>query len=179
MPEMSDMIAVPFPRELYDDIVRFSDGKLDPVQLATGELRNLIEGTIEDHGDEWWGDRAYEVAEKYAPHVAEKWRNEDREAIEARNRQRRPLAWKEVTIPHGSEVRMQYGRDHSYARIEDGRIVDGGETYTPSEWASKVANGTSRNAWRDLWFKLPTTSHWTPATVLREQARAMLSPEDE
>ena len=174
---MSDTISVPFPRKLYDDVIRFSDGRLDPVQIAVDELRNLIEGTIEDHGVEWWGDRVDEVAEEYAPHIAEKWRNEDREAITAMGRQRRPLAWKEVTIPHGSEVRMQYGRDHSYARIEDGRIVDEGEGYTPSEWASKVAGGTSRNAWRDLWFKLPTTSQWVPAMVLREQARALLSTE--
>jgi hypothetical protein len=42
---------------------------------------------------------------------------------------------------------------------------------SPSEWASKVAGGTSRNAWRDLWFKEPLSKTWVPAQLVRDQAQ--------
>jgi hypothetical protein len=65
---------------------------------------------------------------------------------------------------------MAYGDKHRYATVRRGHIVDDGEEYSPSEWASKVAGGTSRNAWRDLWFKEPLSKTWVPAQLLRDQA---------
>jgi hypothetical protein len=175
---MPNIIYVPFDRELYDDVIRFSDGKLDPVDLADSRLRSWIETSLE-FGDakEWAEDRLEELAEKYASHVLERWKKEDAQQHRQRNAENRPLVWKEVTIPSGSEVRMFYNDAHHYAVIKGGRIVDHGTEYSPSEWASKIAGGTSRNAWRDLWFKEPLSKTWVPAELLRNQAREKIHGE--
>ncbi|AZO72165.1 hypothetical protein [Mesorhizobium sp. M1D.F.Ca.ET.043.01.1.1] len=104
--------------------------------------------------------------QKYAPAL---YKNRLALAVAEMSEFNKPLVWKEVTIPQGSEVRMAYGADHHYAKIQGGKIVDASGEYSPSEWASKVAGGTSRNAWRDLWFRLPLTKDWVPAQTLRSK----------
>lgn len=169
----SDHIFIPIPRELYDDIVRFSDGALDPAQLAASELEFWLTNSV-TFGDYDWGDRWEEVAAKYAPDVYEAWLKEQNVD---RPKPSRPcdLVWKEVTVPHGSQVRMTYKGRTYYAKVEDGAIVDEeGRRFSPSQWANHIANGTARNAWRDLSFKLPMSAHWIPANILRAQARKEL-----
>lgn len=169
MPE--SVIYIPFPRALYDDIVRFSDGRIRPESLATDQVEAWIAKSVEfDFGDVW-GERIEDVAEKYAPQTYEKWQAEDVARFGETRSESRPLVWKEITIPAGSDVRMAYGADHRYAKVRGGKIVDDDGSYSPSEWASKVARGTSRNAWRDLWFKEPLSKSWVPAQLLRNQAR--------
>lgn len=167
--KMADFIYIPFPRKLYDDIVRFSDGTLRPEALAANQVEAWVANSIEfDYGE--WGDRAEEVAEIYAPDVYERWRTEDKDASERSKLENRPLVWKSVVVDSGSDVRMSYGGDHHYAKVKGGKIVDKDGSYSPSEWASKIADGTSRNAWRDLWFKEPFGKTWVPAQLLRDQA---------
>ena len=168
------LIFIPFPQKLYDDIVRFSDGAISPESLAASQVQAWVANSVEfDFGD--WGDRIEEVAEIYAPHVYERWMAEDSSTVERLKAENRPLVWKEVTVASGSDVRMSYGGDHHYAKVKAGKIIDGDASYSPSEWASKVAGGTSRNAWRDLWFKEPLGNSWVPARLLRRQAKKELS----
>jgi hypothetical protein len=164
-------IYIPFPRTLYDDIVRFSDGRIRPDVLAADQVKAWISSSVEFGFGEDWGERIEEVAEKYAPHVYEKWQVEDGAVSNDARVNTLPLVWKEVTVPAGSEVRMAYGNGHHYAQVKRGKIVDEDGSYSPSEWASKVAGGTSRNAWRDLWFREPRSKTWIPAQLLRDQAR--------
>jgi hypothetical protein len=164
-------IYIPMSRELYDDIVRFSDGALDPAALAENQLENWIARDLEFGDGEHWGERFAEVAGKYAPHVLQALDAEQEEALARLRQSNRPLVWKEVSIPAGSDVRMAYAGTHQYAKVERGSIVDEGVSYSPSEWASKVAGGTSRNAWRDLWFRQHGSKDWLPAQALRDQAR--------
>jgi hypothetical protein len=164
-----NVIYVPIDAELITDIIRFSDGELDPFVLASDQLRNFVERSVET-APELWSDRLDEVAQKYAPDVWKRWMKED-ESLRERREDSRPLVWKEVSIRAGSEVRMAYGNKHHYAIVQRGRIVDNGIEYSPSEWASKIAGDTSRNAWRDLWFKEPTSTTWVPAQLLRDQAQ--------
>lgn len=106
-------------------------------------------------------------AEVFAPHLAAQWRDEstaERSKLEAK---RRALVWKQLTVVAGSDVRMQYGGQYFFGKVEDGKIVDADGDFTPSEWASKNANNTSRNAWRDLWFREPGSSVYVPAIHLR------------
>lgn len=169
---MTDILYVPFPRELYEDIIRFSDGKLDPAAMAAEQLENLIERTIDDV--DWWGDRWEEVAERYAPAAYDRWADmvtaSEPTKTEAASRPKRvPLVWKMVTVPAGAEVRMNYGGSEHLAKIAHGKIVDLDEEFSPSEWASKVAGGTSRSAWRDLWFRFPGEKDFVAALVLRRR----------
>lgn len=166
-------IYIPFPRELYDDIVRFSDGTTDPVELAEDQVRSWVEKSVE-FGFGNWGNRVEAVARKYAPEVLAKWEEEDQQEEDRLRIHGNPLVWKEVAIPAGSEVRMSYGGKNHYAVVQRGKIIDGDNEYSPSEWASKIAEGTSRNAWRDLWFKFPLEAVWKPAQLLRDQARQAL-----
>jgi hypothetical protein len=156
--------------ELCSDVVRFSDGRLDPFETAAEQLRNFVERSVET-APELWGDRLDEVAEKYAPHVWKSWIKDDERRSEHWRADNQPLVWKGISVRPGSEVRMFYAGKIHYATIKRGRIIDDGQEYSPSEWASKVADGTSRNAWRDLWFKEPMSTTWIPAQLLRDQAQ--------
>lgn len=177
---MADMVYVPFPRELYNDLVRFSDGRIDPAEWAADRLEAWIEHNFSSltNGLGWasdsfmanFEDRIEEFAEKYYPAALTYWANELDRDLEANQAKRRPLIWKEITVPASSEVRMTYGGSPHYGLIYNGKIKDSDGEFSPSEWASKIAGGTSRNAWRDIWFKTPTKPTWTPATVLREEA---------
>ena len=166
-------VFIPFDRELYADIVYLSDGKIDPSAVAENLVRQWIGATI--HDGMWPGEHLWTVAQKYAPEVADTW-DFDSKRVRGGDEDAMPLVWKDVTVPAGSEVRMSYGGKYHYAKVQKGRIteVDGG-SYSPSEWASKVADGTSRNAWRDLWFREPLSSIWVPAQVLRQKAEEELN----
>lgn len=167
----TDYIHIPFPRKLYDDIVRFSDGKIDPVALAHNQVLDLLRFGADDYVRDWFGERTEEFLAIHFPEILEDWTKKEIEGLEAKLAKLSPLAWKEVSVPVGSDVRMQYDGSHHYGKVKEGRIADQDGLFTPSEWASKVAAGTNRNAWRDLWFKLPGQSSWISATMLREQAR--------
>ena len=81
------------------------------------------------------------------------------------------LLWHALIISAGSRVRMKYGGTWHYAEIAYGGIFDGDRKYSPAAWACKIANGTSRNAWRDLEFYAPGSARWEPAQELRERYR--------
>lgn len=170
-------ILVPLRQSMVVDLIRFSNGALTPEaigSMAEEQLLDFFERSFTHSGPNWFGDRALEFAEIYFPHIAQKWTTEDLDAVENYRKDNKPLVWKEVTIAHGSKVRMHYGGEHHFATVENGRIVDESGSYSPSEWASKVAGGTSRSAWRDLWFKEPLASTWVPAQLLRDQALSEL-----
>ncbi len=174
-------MMIPVSESLAIDLIRFSDGRLTPGSIgdmAEELILGMLERTAFDQFNGLFGERSFEFAEIYFSEIAAEWLKEDADARASRRKESRPLVWKEVTVPHGSEVRMQYGGKYHYAEIKNGRIVDESGSYSPSEWASTVAGGTSRNAWRDLWFKEPLSSSWVPAQLLRAQARERLSPLD-
>jgi hypothetical protein len=62
---------------------------------------------------------------------------------------------------------MNYmGRNH-YAQVRHEQVMFEGDNYSPSKWVSKMAGNTARNAWRDIWIRLPGSSQWTFANDLR------------
>ena len=175
---MTDPIMmIPMRQSLCIDLIRYSDGYFTPEQigdLAEEQILGLLEAAFDDLGPRWFGERAVEFAEDHLPHIAEEWLKQDADALASHQKESKPLVWKEVTVPHGAGVRMHYGAEDHYAEVKNGRIVDETGRYSPSEWASKIAGGTSRNAWRDLWFKEPLARTWVPAQLLRDQAYSEL-----
>ena len=171
------VMMIPVDAKFCVDLIRFSDGGHTPGgigELAQDQILSLLEFNYDTLGPQFFGDRAIEFADIYFPDIAERWRREDRGDSSIPGKDAKPLVWKEVTIAHGSAVRMQYGREMHFAKVEDGRVVDEDGAYSPSEWASKVAGGTQRNAWRDLWVKEPAASTWVPAQLLRQRAQEAL-----
>ena len=80
---MSDsFIYIPFPRALYKDIIRFSDGQISPERLAADQVEAWVASSVEFGFSESWGERIEEVAEIYAPHIHEKWLAEDNASLE-------------------------------------------------------------------------------------------------
>jgi hypothetical protein len=75
--------------------------------------------------------------------------------------------WAPLFLPNGTLVRMDYKRKTFHAAIKGGHLVYKGKAHSPSEFACAVANGTNRNAWRDLLIKRPSDSSWTLAEELR------------
>ena len=174
---VDDVIYLPFRKKLYDDVVRFSDGHCDLVWTMEEQFHNFIRRTADDHCFGVMGSdpaRLRKFLEIYHPDIVARWDEEEANVESddaARSAKWSPLVWKEVVVPAGGEVRMQYGGAYHTARIANGKIVDGEGQFSPSEWASKVAAGTNRNAWRDLYFRLPGKADWIAALVLREESR--------
>lgn len=76
--------------------------------------------------------------------------------------------WQTLFLPNGSRLRMKYnGKDH-YAEIQHQKIMYDGESHSPSGLAYKIANHTSRNAWRDLWVSSQFSTKWELADTLRK-----------
>ena len=71
-----DVIYIPVSRKLNNDLIRFSDGAFDATIVGDLILR-FIEDSFWNNPVDYWGDRAEEVAEIYAPHVAKQWQEED------------------------------------------------------------------------------------------------------
>ncbi|WP_109477923.1 hypothetical protein [Paraburkholderia sp. C35] len=74
--------------------------------------------------------------------------------------------WKEVFMEDGTEVRMQYKGQYYYAKVEGDQLIYEGAPTTPGSLANTIAN-SSRNAWRDLWLKLPSDPQWRLADDCR------------
>ena len=92
--------------------------------------------------------------------------------------------WKEdgVVVPHGSLVRMIYGRGRQVyeGRITNGRWLIKGRAFdSPSGAASELAvtkegSKTKLNGWNYWEVKFPGESKWVRLGVLRSQARKTL-----
>lgn len=176
--KMTEKMMIPLNEKFCINMIRLSDGRIGPADigyLAEQQILSFFEHNFDDFGPNWFDERAIEFAEIYFPYVAEQWKKEDLDALTKDLNERQPLIWKEVAVVHGSKVRMQYRGTNHFAVVENGSILDDGQKYSPSEWASKVADGTVRNAWRDLWFQEPLAKVWVPAQLLRDQARTELS----
>jgi hypothetical protein len=75
--------------------------------------------------------------------------------------------WKNLLLPPGTNIRMTYKYVAHHANIEGDNFIYQGKKTSPSEFANTVANGTSRNAWRDLWIKRPHDRDFRLADEIR------------
>jgi len=164
-------IYIPFPKELYDDLVRFSDGGLDVTAFAEEQIMDFLERNLGGTTNRLFGARSIDFYRKYFPDYVEEVEERLRiaEELDLAELLERPMKWKELTLPSGTKTRMQYGGQHHFAVVRDGRLEDESGRYSPSEWARKVAANTSRNAWRDIEIKEPGSAIWEPAHSLRAQ----------
>lgn len=111
----------------------------------------------------WLADNADPVARIDDPQSA---------AAEAASR---GYQWKELFLPHGTELRMRYGDEVHHARVTGDAIDFRGCRVSPRQLTLAIA-GEGRNAWRDLSLRLPGESHFRPACVLRRLAKASVEP---
>lgn len=70
--------------------------------------------------------------------------------------------WKSLFLPDGTQLRMQYKEANFYAKVEGDEVIYDGKSVSPASMVNAIS-GTSRSAWRDLWFKRPEDKEWLPA----------------
>jgi hypothetical protein len=87
----------------------------------------------------------------------------------------RGYQWKSLFLPEGTELRMSYHRLHYYARVTGDDLIYDGQPVSPREMALAVA-GDGRNAWREMWVRLPGDTAWHPAARLRRTGAAQPAP---
>lgn len=76
--------------------------------------------------------------------------------------------WKRLFLPEGTELKMLYRGRHAFARVVGDAVLYDGRNMTPNQFAAEVA-GTARNAWRDLWLRLPGQRYWKNAAFIRQE----------
>ena len=135
---MNKSISIPVHTALFLDLVDLLREKSDP--------RDPVE--MVGHAIEYWIMNANTKPELF-------------EATDARGYQ-----WKNLFLPHGTQIRMPYKGAYHYAKVEGDQIVYNGTPTSPGSLANMITH-SSRNAWRDLWIKRPKDSEWMLADDLR------------
>jgi hypothetical protein len=85
----------------------------------------------------------------------------------------RGYQWKNLFLPSGTELRMSTRESTYYGRVEGDDILFQGRRVSPRGMTLAIV-GEGRNAWRDLWLKLPGERYWKQAIRCRlDQERAI------
>lgn len=96
-------------------------------------------------------------------------RTEDDLVAKRKEARRKGVQWKELFLPHGTQVRTKYFGKYPVAEIADGDICWDGETYpSMSQLVRAMRGDTSNNAWVVLEVKRPTDHDWVRADRLRK-----------
>jgi hypothetical protein len=156
-------VAVPVSGSIIAEIILRSQGRVDPVGLIESAITDFLERT---RGDAlvWSEEHADAVAEEHADGSLQKYGPASR-----------GYYWTSrlgsAFLPNGTQLKMPYkGRDH-FAEIRHQQPYYEGAPCSPSQFASRVANLTSRDAWRDIWVKRPDDKDWLTANRLRRESR--------
>ena len=137
-------VSVPVPTELFVELVDFlrkEGSDRDPVSVVASAI-------------DYWMDNASWKQEDLMPEIFER-------------PQYLGYHWKSLLLPPGTQVRMTYKGTTYHACVEGDDFLYEGEKLTPSEFANRIAGGTARNAWRDLWIKRPRDRDFHLADDLR------------
>lgn len=152
-------VCVPIDVSLYNELVlRVGNPDTDVV----GYIEHAVESYLDRTKDDEWSE-AYEA-----------WKESRKPAEELRKRFGDPdkgVHWTPLFLPNGTKLSMQYGGKSYEAEIRHEKIFFGGtkEVSSPSVLASMIADGTSRNAWRDLHIKRPADLEFRLADELRRE----------
>ena len=139
---MKSSVSVPIPTEQFLHLASFllsKDDPRDPVEVVSSAVQ-------------YWLDNA-------------SWKSELLSEVSSAIR---GYQWKNLFLPQGTQIRMQYKGTYSYARVEDDEIVYRGKSISPARLANTIAGG-SRNAWHELWIKRPQDKEWKLAADCRRE----------
>ncbi len=153
----TDYIYVPLRVDLYAELIRRS-GRSDVSIFVHNQIEDFLESTRGDP-DIWSSEYIEKLAVK-----------EDDEFFEKYGEPSRGYQWQQIFLPNGTQIRMTYRGEASYGEIRHSKLFLGNDSMSPSEFAGRVANNTSRNAWRDIYVKFPGDGSWRFADNLRAKA---------
>jgi len=165
----TNYIYIPIRADLIQEIYRRCDLSA-PVNIANwvnGFLESELEGTAGDA--EIWDNEEY---------IQSYW--EDREWEEEQRtygNRNEGYMWKNLFLPNQTKLRITYkGTAHDAEVRHEQIIYEGqaefeGKPFSPSSLVSKIAEGTNRNAWRDIYIQRPGDRDWILADVARNAKR--------
>lgn len=81
----------------------------------------------------------------------------------------RGYVWKKILIPPGTDIRMTYRSETHHAKIVGDEFVFDGKKISPNIFVRMIGQGTTRNAWRDLYIKRPSDRAFRIADELRRE----------
>ena len=73
-----------------------------------------------------------------------------------------------VFLPHQTELRLAYKGSDYYAKVDGDAVIFKDKSVSPSGFVSTVT-GSSRNAWKDIWLRMPREDIWVLADNLRRE----------
>ena len=80
--------------------------------------------------------------------------------------------WKSLFLPEGTVLRSWSYGEHNFARVERDKIMHGGQSVSPNQFARSFAR-SNRNAWFDLWVRRPGDKRFKMAGILRKELAHM------
>ncbi len=150
-------VSVPIPAAIYAEIVLRYRGDRDPGAVIVDVVQDFLERTFDDVV---WTDTDTAIQ------INAEW-------IKKNGNPNEGYHWQSVFLPNGTRLKMTYKQRDYFADIQHRKVIHEGGEVSPSEFANRVANNTSRNAWRDIYVKRPGDSDWIFADVLRRNVRPM------
>ena len=158
---MGSKVCVPIDADMYAEFILRSGKNVDVASFIENIVQNYLDGTEGD--PKIWSDQH---AEKFHAQLGEDFEKTygDPEGF---------YQWDNLFLWNGTKIRMRYKGRNYFAVVRDDEINFEEEAYTPSQLAKKIANGTSRNAWKDLWIKNRGSSQWVLADDLRRHFKAL------
>ena len=161
----TDYIYIPIRAHLIQEIYRRRDLS-SPVDIAAW-INNFLEGELDrtaGDSDLWDND---EYIQTY-------WDERESEKEESTYGKRNEgYMWKNLLLPNRTKLQMTYKGAVHNAEIRQQQIVYDEQTefegtpFSPSSLVRKIAEGTNRNAWRDLYIQRPGDRDWILADVAR------------
>ena len=158
---MGSKVCVPIDADMYAEFILRSGKNMDVASFIENIVQNYLDVTEGDAAI--WSD---EHSVKFHAQLGEDFEKiyGDPEGS---------YQWGDVFLENGTKIRMRYKGRNYFAVVRDDEINFEEEAYTPSQLAKKIANGTNRNAWRDLWIKNRGSSQWVLADNLRRHVKAL------
>ena len=159
---MSSKVCIPIDAEMYAEFILRSGKNVD--------VASFIENIVQDYLDRTKGD-----ADIWSDKHAEKFHAQLDEDFEKTYGDPEGFyQWDDLFLWNGTKIRMRYKGKNYFAVVRDDEINFEEEAYTPSRLAREIANGTNRNAWKDLWIKKRGSSQWVLADDLRRHVKAVI-----
>ena len=148
-------LAVLIDAELHNELVLRTRSRGDVTGFIEHAIQTFLDRTESD-GDLW--SDAY---------LAGLLSDDDAERAAEYGDPSKGYVWQTLRLPNGTQLKMTYRHRDHFAEIRHEMISYQGEKFSPSQWAHRVANNTSRNAWRDIWIKRPGETAWQLAESVR------------
>ncbi len=158
---MANTVGVPIDADLYAEFILRSGKSVD--------VANWIENILQDYMDR----TEFEDLIWSKDHIEKVRANLDEDFEATYGDPEGSYRWGELWLWNGTRIRMNYKGKNHYAFVRDEQIIFEEEAYTPSQLASKIAGGTNRNAWRDLWIMERESKEWVLAYDLRRKAKSI------